>query len=92
LRRGTSSSKASHTEDSSWFLYCFSSDLLYSAYILILCILFIVQCVILMSGFSVRKTGLCNARSVTGVLRDPFYVYTAISDLHSHISSHTEMS
>jgi len=45
-----------------------------------------------MSGFRERKTGLCNARSVTGVLRDPFYVHTAILDSRSHVLSHTEIS
>jgi hypothetical protein len=45
-----------------------------------------------MSGFSARKTGLCNARSVVGVSHDPFYVHTAILDSHRHVSSHTGMS
>jgi len=58
----------------------------------ILFILFIVQCIILMSGFSARKTGLHNAMSVTGVLCDPFYVHTAILISHCHVSFHTETS
>jgi hypothetical protein len=39
----------------------------------------------LMNFFSTRKTGLHNARSVTGVLHDPFYEHNVILDSQSHV-------
>jgi hypothetical protein len=65
LRWGTSSPKAvgctSHWSFS-WFTYCFSSDLCYSTFLIILFILFILQGIFLTTDFSTGKTGLHNVR------------------------------